>query len=136
MYYSSLFFFLLNTSCNETVFYQQFWTFLTFFLLGPSVPTSKLLFASFWIRGSDLAIWTYKRPQAGFDPLAQSDTSYEADALPPSHQGWILELSYLPTNHKGGDWTAILCHAAFAPPIKVFHTQGTFYKKFTKIYIS
>ena len=29
-------------------------------------------------------------PQAGFDPRAQSDTSYEADALPPSHHGWIL----------------------------------------------
>ena len=25
----------------------------------------------------------------GFDPPAQSDTSYEADALPPSHHGWI-----------------------------------------------
>ena len=28
-------------------------------------------------------------PQAGFDPPAQSDTSYEEDALPPSHHGWI-----------------------------------------------
>ena len=28
-------------------------------------------------------------PQAGFDPPAQSDNSYEADALPPSHHGWI-----------------------------------------------
>ena len=28
-------------------------------------------------------------PQAGFDPPAQSDTSYEADALPPSHHGWM-----------------------------------------------
>ena len=28
-------------------------------------------------------------PQAGFDPLAQSDTCYESDALPPSHHGWI-----------------------------------------------
>ena len=27
-------------------------------------------------------------PQMGFDPPAQSDTSYEADALPPSHHGW------------------------------------------------
>ena len=28
-------------------------------------------------------------PQTGFGPPAQSDTSYEADALPPSHHGWI-----------------------------------------------
>ena len=26
----------------------------------------------------------------GFDPPVQSDTSYEADALPPSHHGWML----------------------------------------------
>ena len=25
----------------------------------------------------------------GFNPLAQNDTSYEADALPPSHHGWM-----------------------------------------------
>ena len=32
---------------------------------------------------------TYKKnkPQAGYDPPAQSDISYEADALPPSHHG-------------------------------------------------
>ena len=30
----------------------------------------------------------------GFDPPAQSDTSYEADALPPSHQGWIQDQAY------------------------------------------
>ena len=34
-------------------------------------------------------------PQAGFDPPAQSDTSYEADALPPSHHGWIKITYYL-----------------------------------------
>ena len=28
-------------------------------------------------------------PQTGFDPPAQSDTSYEADALLQSHHGWI-----------------------------------------------
>ena len=28
-------------------------------------------------------------PQAGFDPPVHSDTSYEADALHPSHHGWI-----------------------------------------------
>ena len=27
----------------------------------------------------------------GFDPPAQSDTSYEEDALPPSHHGWIIK---------------------------------------------
>ena len=26
----------------------------------------------------------------GFDPPAQSDTSYEVDALPSSHHGWII----------------------------------------------
>ena len=26
--------------------------------------------------------------QPGFDPQAQSHTSYEASALPPSHHGW------------------------------------------------
>ena len=30
----------------------------------------------------------------GFDPLAQSDTSYEVDALPPSNHGWIAPLLY------------------------------------------
>ena len=29
-------------------------------------------------------------PQAGFDTPAQSDTSYEADALPSSNHGWTL----------------------------------------------
>ena len=28
-------------------------------------------------------------PQAGFDPSVHSDTSYEADALHPSHHGWM-----------------------------------------------
>ena len=38
-------------------------------------------------------------PQAGFDPPSQSDTSYEADALPPSHHGWILTLFTRDQNH-------------------------------------
>ena len=29
-------------------------------------------------------------PQAGIDPPEQTDVSYEASALPPSHHGWIL----------------------------------------------
>ena len=30
-------------------------------------------------------------PQAEIDSLAQSHTSYEASALPPSQHGWISE---------------------------------------------
>ena len=44
-----------------------------------------------------MAMVQYKMPQAGFDPLAQSDTS-EADALPPSHHGWIMQKVYLIVN--------------------------------------
>ena len=33
--------------------------------------------------------------QAGFDPPWQSETSYEADALPPSHHGWMKQLKYV-----------------------------------------
>ena len=46
-----------------------------------------------WVAGpySELTMLTASTmPQAGFDPPAQSDTSYEADTLPPSHHGWIV----------------------------------------------
>ena len=46
-----------------------------------------------WVAGpyGELTMLTASTmPQAGFDPPAQSDTSYETDALPQSHQGWIF----------------------------------------------
>ena len=33
-------------------------------------------------------------PQAGFNPSVHSDTSYEADALHPSHHGWTAGGTY------------------------------------------
>ena len=36
--------------------------------------------------------------QAGFEPLVHSDTSYEADALHPSHHGWITVLDFVSTS--------------------------------------
>ena len=44
------------------------------------------------IQGSRSIVYFYidgTKPQAGIDPPAQSHTSYEASALPPSHHGWI-----------------------------------------------
>ena len=34
-------------------------------------------------------------PQAGIDPLAQSNASYEASSLPPSHNGWIAYKKFM-----------------------------------------
>ena len=50
-------------------------------------------------------------PQAGFDPPAQSDNSYEADALTPSHHGWIGVIFIQKDNSKfAGQSFSQECH--------------------------
>ena len=68
---------------------------------------------AFYYANSDLDFsllndW-YAIPRAVFDPPVQSDTSYKADALPPSHHGWIFILIFgiklVPI--------FVLCHSSF-----------------------
>ena len=53
--------------------------------------------------------WTINTPYSmGFDPPAQIDTSYEADALPPSHHGWTsLKLRMLLFENEKCDYKVI-----------------------------
>ena len=64
-------------------------------------------------------------PQAGFDPPEQSDTSYEADALPPSHHGWILLNCLFPCTKNNSNFMEGATNLIVLSPLNTlwYHTK-------------